>query len=187
VIRVLSYPDRHRNPYFRLFYEALKPYGVEVTYTDDIADRLFSASEVEFDVLHLHRNIHHLWRRPNGHFGQATAIVEWWNFLRLTRRAGIRIVWTTHEILPREQKRWFDLLGYTVCRNAAALAPREKSAYPSATPAASLPPARRSEAGGLDVMVEFCCFRRELPLEIRNPLRCAALSAARLMHCRAET
>ena len=132
MIRVLSYPDRHRNPYFRLFYEALKPYGVEVAYTDHIADRLFSAPEIEFDVLHLHWNIHHLWRRPNrGHLGQAAAIVEWWEFLRLTRRAGIRIVWTTHELFPREQKRWFDLLGYAsvdmrrTCASATAATPAQ--------------------------------------------------------------
>jgi beta-1,4-mannosyltransferase len=115
MIRVLSFPNKHRNPYFRLFYDALAPYGVTVSYTDRIADMLVSPGAAHFDVLHLHWSIERLWRRGRTRTERAVCALRWWSFLRSVRKAGIRIVWTAHEVFPPEGGGWLDVVGYALC------------------------------------------------------------------------
>jgi beta-1,4-mannosyltransferase len=115
MIRVLSFPDKHRNPYFRLFYDALAPYGVSVTYTNRISDMLGWRGEPPFDVLHLHWSIEKLWRNGRTRTERWACAWRWWRFLRAIRRAGIRIVWTAHEVFPPEGGGWLDIVGYALC------------------------------------------------------------------------
>jgi beta-1,4-mannosyltransferase len=115
MIRVLSFPNKHRNPYFRLFYDALAPYGVTVTYTDRVADTLFSGGEAQFDVLHLHWSIEKLWSTGRTSLERVTSALRWRAFLRSVRKAGVRIVWTAHEVFPPEGGGWLDVVGYALC------------------------------------------------------------------------
>ena len=122
MIRVVSYPDDDRNPYFAQFYRALEPYGVTVTYTDTINDRILRKPELPVDVLHFHWGLEHIWRwRKQGRIREALGLVGWARSLRLARRRGLRVVWTAHELAPAEDGRWFDVLGYALCARAADL------------------------------------------------------------------
>jgi glycosyltransferase involved in cell wall biosynthesis len=122
VIRVVSYPEDDRNPYFALFYRALEPYGVTVSYTNAIDDRMLRQPGRPFDVLHFHWGLEHIWRwRKRGRLWEIMSLVGWARFLRLAKRKGVRIVWTAHELFPPEAGRWFDLLGYAMCAHAADL------------------------------------------------------------------
>jgi glycosyltransferase involved in cell wall biosynthesis len=114
-IRVLSFPNTQRNPYFRLYYEALAPYGVRVTYTDDVASVLGSRGEARFDVLHLHWLIERNWRRGQHRRERIRSAWRWWRFLRSVRAAGVRVVWTAHEVAPPEGGGWLDVVGYALC------------------------------------------------------------------------
>jgi hypothetical protein len=51
VIRVVSYPDDQRNPYFTLFYRALEAYGVTVSYSGAISDRMIIDPEHPFPAV----------------------------------------------------------------------------------------------------------------------------------------
>jgi glycosyltransferase involved in cell wall biosynthesis len=122
VIRVVSYPDDARNPYFALFYRALERYGVTVAYTNTIDDRMLKQPGNSFDVLHLHWGLEYIWRwRNRGRLSEIIGLLGWAKFLRLARRKGVRIVWTAHELAPAESGRWFDRLGYVMCAHAADL------------------------------------------------------------------
>jgi glycosyltransferase involved in cell wall biosynthesis len=114
MIRVLSFPNTHRNPYFRLFYDALAPYGVTVTYTNSIADALASR-EPQFDVVHFHWSIETLWRNGRSRSERAASALRWWKLLQSVREAGIRIVWTAHEVFPPQGGGWLDVAGYALC------------------------------------------------------------------------
>jgi beta-1,4-mannosyltransferase len=121
-VRVLSFPDTHRNPYFTLFYGALEPYGVTVSYTRHVNDAMLRRPGRGFDVLHFHWGLELLWRgRGRGTVQAAMALGGWGRFLWQARRAGISIVWTAHELGPTEQGRWFDPIGYGLCAHAADL------------------------------------------------------------------
>src|SRR5258705_13384874 len=94
-IRVVSYPDDHRNPYFSLFYGALKQYGVSVDYTGGISDRMLTDTSNRMDVLHFHWGLEHLWRwRKQGRLSEAMGLVGWARFLLQAKRKGVRVVWT---------------------------------------------------------------------------------------------
>src|SRR5258705_10126233 len=121
-IRVVSYPDDHRNPYFSLFYGALKQYGVSVDYTGGISDRMLTDTSNRMDVLRFHWGLEHLWRwRKQGRLSEVKGLVGWARFLLKAKRKGVRVVWTAHELAPSEAGRWFDVLGYAMCAHAADL------------------------------------------------------------------
>jgi glycosyltransferase involved in cell wall biosynthesis len=113
--RVLSYPDIHWNPYFRLFYDALAEYGVTVNFTRQIDDMRVTRDNAPFDVLHFHWSIEKLWRRGRTRAERIGCAFRWWSFLRSVRRAGIPIVWTAHEVFPPEGGGWLDVVGYALC------------------------------------------------------------------------
>jgi beta-1,4-mannosyltransferase len=122
VIRVVSYPDSDRNPYFALFFNALKPYGVDVSYVSMVRDRMLDHVPRQFDVLHFHWGLEYIWRwRARGPAREILNLVGWLRFLRLARRAGVRLVWTAHELAPPERGRWFDWVGYAACARSADL------------------------------------------------------------------
>jgi len=121
-IRVVSYPDDHRNPYFSLFYRALEPYGVSVDYAGVINDEMLPGTPARIDVLHFHWGLENIWRwRKRGRMSEVMGLVGWARFLRRVGRERVRLVWTAHELFPPEAGRWFDALGYAMCAHAADL------------------------------------------------------------------
>ena len=118
--RVLSYPDTHANPYFRLYYGALGPYGVTVEYSSTMSHRLLDERRGSFDVLHFHWGLELIWRRRR-RWRSVLGVASWARFLHRAKRAGIRVVWTAHEMRPVEGARRLDTLGYALCARAADL------------------------------------------------------------------
>ena len=51
----------------------------------------------------------------------ALGLATWDRFLRRAKRAGVRILWTAHELSPPEFGTWIDRLGYQLCAQAADL------------------------------------------------------------------
>jgi beta-1,4-mannosyltransferase len=122
-IRVVSFPNTtERNPYPRLFYEALRPHGVSVAYVGGVNDTLLGP-ERAFDVLHFHWSIERIWngRGSRSPLSVARGLFGWQRFLRRARRSGVRIVWTAHELEPAEGGSRLDRVGYAMCARAADL------------------------------------------------------------------
>jgi glycosyltransferase involved in cell wall biosynthesis len=120
-IRVLSFPRDDTNPYFDLFYGALRPYGVRVAYAGRLDETLLRPDR-DFDLLHFHWSIELFWRwRRWGSTSEALGLIGWGQFLSRARRAGVRLAWTAHELRPPEGGRWFDQIGYALCARAAEL------------------------------------------------------------------
>jgi beta-1,4-mannosyltransferase len=123
-MRVLSFPDAD-HPYFRLFYEALQPYGVRVAYIGRVDDAMLEGAGRNFDAIHFHWGIEKIWRwrRARSPVWVAIGLAGWQQFLRQARRAGVRIIWTAHELGPPrgDGGTWLDRLGYAMCARAADL------------------------------------------------------------------
>jgi glycosyltransferase involved in cell wall biosynthesis len=117
---VLAYPEAHINPYHDLFYGALKPCGIDVTFTQRVDREIVQSTQ--WDVIHLHWSIERIWRHGVAR-GRSPlrAIADWWMLLRDIRRNGVRIVWTAHELSPPDDRHWTDVLGYAICAHAAHL------------------------------------------------------------------
>ncbi len=118
-IRIASYPAQTLNPYQRLFYEALGPYGVAAFDFTHVDDAMLEGPR--FDVLHFHWSVEIIWRaRASTGLAALRALVGWWRFLRKARRRGIRVIWTIHE-LHAEQETWQDRMGFSILSRAADL------------------------------------------------------------------
>ncbi len=122
-LRIVSCPLPSVNPYLPLYYGALAPFGVEVEYVRNVMQTpLIGPSGPAFDAVHFHWSVERNWR----FFGRRTVaqlygLARWEHFLRRTRRAGIKILWTAHELSPPEFGTWIDALGYRLCAQAADL------------------------------------------------------------------
>lgn len=98
MIRIASWPHWYEpNPYMRLFYAALEPYGVVHVRHAPLEVRALSSEPFSADVLHLHWPEGY-WSRP-GH-----AVREWIHAVRLRRfiaqvhGAGLKVLWTVHNL-----------------------------------------------------------------------------------------
>jgi len=118
-IRIASYPEQTLNPYQRLFYGALRPYGVEAFDFRHVDDAMLA--EPQFNVLHFHWSVEVIWRtRATTGLAAVRALVGWWRFLRKARTRGIRVVWTIHE-MHAEQETWQDRIGFSILSRATDL------------------------------------------------------------------
>ena len=122
-LRIASCPKPLVNPYFRLYSGALARFGVEVEYMDDVT-RTFVVGPTgrAFDAVHFHWSVERNWRS----FGRSTVaqlrgLARWYRFLRRAKRAGVKILWTAHELSPPDGGTWIDGLGYLLCARAADL------------------------------------------------------------------
>jgi glycosyltransferase involved in cell wall biosynthesis len=121
MIRVLSVPYSQRNPYFRLFYEALARYGVAVSYASRLTESALEGPEAP-DVVHIHWGMELHWRSGSRRLRrEASELVRWGRILKKARDAGITVIWTVHELYPPENARWWDAIGYAMCGHAADL------------------------------------------------------------------
>lgn len=114
-IQVATFPDwREANPYQRLLAESLVPLGVQLTFPHGYRRGLpFSRQVLRRplpDVLHLHWPTPFL--RAQGRALRAAYCVRTLLDLALVRRAGIRVVWTVHNLVTHDTptprlERWF--------------------------------------------------------------------------------
>ena len=93
-IRMLSFPDSDRNPYLRLFYDALRPYGVRVAHVGRVHDGMLRDPGRSFDAIHFHWSIERIWRwrRCSSAASVAMGLVGWHRFLREAHRARVGVI-----------------------------------------------------------------------------------------------
>jgi beta-1,4-mannosyltransferase len=119
-----SVPATESNPYFRLFYSALRAHGVEWVGRFEPTRRWLRAHADAFDVLHFHwpewiirsdpdwlRAIDEspaVWRLTPllRRVAPWTRIREYCAFLDAARALGKGIVWTCHNVDPHEDANW---------------------------------------------------------------------------------
>jgi len=122
-LRIASCPQPSVNPYFALYYGALEPFGVEVEYVRNVMQTpIVGPTGRIFDAVHFHWSVERNWR----FFGRSTVaqlygLARWELFLRRAKKAGVKILWTAHELSPPEHGTWIDDIGYRLCAQAADL------------------------------------------------------------------
>ena len=124
-LRIMSsVPATESNPYFRLFYSALRPHRVELVGTFEPTRRWLRENRDTFDVLHFHwpewiirsepdwlRSIQNRsggWRisqllRPTATWAR---VHEYREFLKGARECGKVIAWTCHNVQPHDGATW---------------------------------------------------------------------------------
>lgn len=119
-VRVASWPAWYApNRYLDLFYQALAPYGIEHVRDLPLDARVLASADVA--VSHLHwpepfwREHGHLWWSP------WLGLLALGRFLTGTRRAGIRILWTVHNLEAHEGLRGTDRAAYRLLHRDADL------------------------------------------------------------------
>jgi beta-1,4-mannosyltransferase len=121
---VSSEPTTAANPYLRLFYDALRPHGFELTGTFVPSRRWLHEHGESFDVIHFHwlewlvrsepdrlgflQSIPGGWRLANRlrPFFPWAQLHELRSFLRSARARKKTIVWTCHNVEPHEDATW---------------------------------------------------------------------------------
>ncbi len=109
--RIGFWPDYSQdNPYQRLFYDSLRPYGFEST--SDVSFNLDWLKDHgdKFDVVHIHWP-EKLWNSDHRVVGQLRLIKARYEFLRECKRRGIVRVWTLHNWTPHFNGSWIDRVG----------------------------------------------------------------------------
>lgn len=145
-MRVASFPPSiPQNPYQRLLYEHLRPYGVEVVERPSFKLRWLWRNRADVDVLHVHWP-HPYYRHSRGPdaLRKPLSYVKLGLFhvrLNAARALRYRIVWTVHELLPHEttSRRLDRLAASALVRRAHVLVAHDAwtrdailRAYPSA-------------------------------------------------------
>lgn len=125
-IRIAAWPDdSDLNPYFRYFYRALQPHGIELGGPFRPDDAWLRQHRQGLDAVHFHfPELAWQWRG----FGPAAklrGVAGLWRLLRLARRSRLLVIWTYHDLkfdleLDRGW-RWIDRLGYLLLMRAADL------------------------------------------------------------------
>ena len=123
-VRIASFPTPTVNPYFGLYDDGLARFGVQVDYFRDItrAPLLTGPTGRLVDAVHFHWNLEKIWRSSGrSTLARLKGLAKWYRFLRRTKRAGVKILWTAHELAPPEGGTWSDRLGFLMCARAADL------------------------------------------------------------------
>src|SRR5688500_15340372 len=104
--RWAHWPPRSESPYYPMFYGAMRRYGVETVATLEATQEWLDAGQA--DVIHLHWP-DSLWRRHRkGWLQQLAGVRAVSSFLTAARAAGLRIVWTAHNLGAHEGGGWVD-------------------------------------------------------------------------------
>lgn len=98
-MRVAHWPEESRNPYLRLFYEALEPYGVSTVSGFSFSLRWLWQARNEIDAVHFHWP-DRLWE--GRHENSDRALLKLYAFLVLAGWLGIKRIWTVHNLDPHE-------------------------------------------------------------------------------------
>lgn len=132
--RVASLPGAGgTNPYIDLFYAALAPYGVQLCTAGNCDLRWVSDNIDRIDAVHFHwpellwrshtpqaiahlmgRGLRGSWRvsRATRGLHPIAGLLHLTRICRQLRKAGIRILWTLHNLEPHERPNLVDKLGY---------------------------------------------------------------------------
>lgn len=122
MFRVAHWPDWSRvNPYLRLFYEAMSPYGVASVGEAVVNIAWLRDCRGKLDAIHLHWPEHYWKRRRRGAVRQLRYLVRFWNYLVRARKLGLKIIWTIHNSEPHERTSWIDAIGRRMLAHAADL------------------------------------------------------------------
>ena len=112
-LKINFWPDlRNANPYQKLFYSFLEPYGVEANPGIKFSTAWIQDNRNNFDAIHIHwpEGIWrcfglNAWKEPFHLFKLKT-------FLKRANTLDIGVIWTVHNIMPHDGERLSDLLGY---------------------------------------------------------------------------
>jgi len=95
-VAIAPWPEDDGNPYQRLFYEALSPFGFRRHSGLVINDQYLRDHAAQIDAVHLHWP-EYAWRVHGTRLDrQARLVIGLARFLRLAGRLGIARVWTAH-------------------------------------------------------------------------------------------
>jgi glycosyltransferase involved in cell wall biosynthesis len=117
LVRWAHWPPRTDNPYYTLFYAALQPHGVEALPMEELTLSWLQSRSI--GVVHVHWP-DDLWRRTGKDRVQRVRGV--WQLrrqLNAVRQAGMKVVWTVHNVGAHEGGDWIDVQGYGVLARAA--------------------------------------------------------------------
>jgi glycosyltransferase involved in cell wall biosynthesis len=122
-LRIASCPQPSVNPYFGLYFGALARFGVEVEYVRNVMQTpIVGPDGRAFEAVHLHWSVERHWRAFGGStVAQLWGLWRWGRFLRRIKRAGVKVLWTVHELSPPEGGTLIDTRGYGLCARAADL------------------------------------------------------------------
>lgn len=124
------------NPYQRLFYDALAPFGAELSDEFELNLRWLREHAPILDAVHVHwpeplwtryqpkwSSLRGYWRfrRFTHSLAQIEALVILRSFLRRAGRLGIHRMWTMHNLECHEGASWRDRLGYRLLARYADL------------------------------------------------------------------
>lgn len=114
-LRLFSFPAQSKNPYLKLFYEALEPYGVEHADGFTFSPRWVETELGEGDVLHFHWP-EILWTSEKWTEGRPKLLVlfKLRRMLQAAQRRGVRVIWTVHNFDLFEEDGWLDRLGQQI-------------------------------------------------------------------------
>lgn len=116
--RWAHWPPQTESPYYSLFYGALAEYGVTPM---PLKRNVHWVRAHQTDVVHFHWP-ETFWRRgTEGVRRRAAELKKLWDFLRAARRAGVRIVWTVHNIEAHEGGDLSDTIGHRLIATHADL------------------------------------------------------------------
>lgn len=122
--RVASFPDRTAgNPGLEMFYQGLAVHGVALTTRLVCEPEWIRRHAASLDAIHVHWP-EKIWRgRTRGRWHRVVRTVTLaryravWTFaraLKAARMAGLKRLWTVHNIEPHDGASWLDRLGYRI-------------------------------------------------------------------------
>ena len=107
------YPGHNGDIYLDLFYSALAVFGVQSSKLTIDKEWLRINAE-RLDAIHIHwpEDIWRSWGRTNS--SRLRGVIALLRFLRLSKRLGIKRIWTMHNLEQHEGVDWVDRWGYRV-------------------------------------------------------------------------
>lgn len=105
---IASFPNSSKNPYLRLFYEALEAYGAQLVEGFVLSPRWLFRKHTEIDAIHFHWPE---WLWDGRYEGEHRALLKLQAFLSLAGLLRIKRIWTVHNLDPHEGEMWADRWG----------------------------------------------------------------------------
>jgi beta-1,4-mannosyltransferase len=119
-LRIASWPHWYApNQYLELFYHALERHDIE--HVPNVPLQIDALQRARVDLLHLHW-VYPYWReRAGGSLGQLLAVGRLRRLLARTRKRGIQLIWTVHNLEHHEGMQLSDRLGERLLHRSADL------------------------------------------------------------------
>src|SRR5262245_32079806 len=122
-IAISNWPDNYGdNPYLSLYYGALEKYGIVPGPPARIEDSFLRENAGAVTAVHIQYVPEQIWRiRGKSWRHRLRGLAGFWNYLRVARSVGIKILWTVHDVEHHEGSGWLDELGYRMLARRADL------------------------------------------------------------------